>query len=74
MQPADVFCALCAHFYNIVSLCMMKNSDFDIRKQALLLSSVFGSACCCEQLHSMMKKVRSRTRTCVADEHLAGCM
>jgi hypothetical protein len=45
-----------------------------IRKHVLLMSSVFGSSYRCEQLFSIMKNVRSRTRTRLTDEHLDGCM
>jgi hypothetical protein len=38
------------------------------------MSSVFGSNWRCEQLSSLMKNVKSRTRTRLADEHLEGCM
>jgi hypothetical protein len=36
------------------------------------MSSVFGNVC--EQMSSLMKNVKSRTRTRLTDEHLEGCM
>jgi hypothetical protein len=45
-----------------------------IRKHVLLMSSVFGRKYSCEQLFSLMKADKSRTRTRLTDEHLEGCM
>jgi hypothetical protein len=46
----------------------------DIRKDVLLVPSVFGSNYRCGQLYSLMKNVRSRSRTRLTDEHLEGCV
>jgi hypothetical protein len=38
------------------------------------MSSVFGSNYRCEQLFSLIKNVKSKTRTRLTDQHLQGCM
>jgi hypothetical protein len=38
------------------------------------MSSVFDSKHLCEQLFSLMKNVKSRTRTRLTEEYLEGCM
>jgi hypothetical protein len=43
-------------------------------KNVLLMPSVFGSYCQCEQLFSLMKNVKSRSGTCLTDEHSVGNM
>jgi hypothetical protein len=47
---------------------MMKNSC-DISESMIFLFSVFGS----EQVFSLMKNIKSRTRMHLTDEHLEGC-
>jgi hypothetical protein len=47
---------------------MMKYNLPDIRKHDLLMLSVFGSNYYCEQ------NIKTRTRLCLSDEHLEGCM
>jgi hypothetical protein len=42
--------------------------------KTLLMSSVFGSSCRCEQLFSLTKSVISGTRTRRTGKHLEGCM
>jgi hypothetical protein len=42
----------------------------DIEKHVLLMSSVFGSNYSCEQVFSLMKRVKGRA----FDEHSEGCM
>jgi hypothetical protein len=57
----------------VVSDCVMIVVSLPcIRKQALLMSSAFGSSHRCEQLFSLMKSFKSRTRQ--TDKHLEGCM
>jgi hypothetical protein len=46
----------------------------DIRKHALLMSSVFYSICRCEKLFGLMKNVGSVTRTRFTYEHSEGRM
>jgi hypothetical protein len=41
-----------------------------MRKHALLISSVFGSNCHCEQLFDLMKNVKSGIRARLTAEHL----
>jgi hypothetical protein len=45
----------------------------DIRKYTFLMPSVFGGTCRCEQLYSLVKNVKSRTRKRLTDERLVGC-
>jgi hypothetical protein len=35
---------------------------------------VSGTTCLCEQLYTLMKNVKSRTRMCLTDKHLEGCI
>lgn len=46
----------------------------EIRTEALLMLSLFGGTHYSEQLFSVMKNVKSRTRMHLTDEYLEGCM
>jgi hypothetical protein len=46
----------------------------DVGKHVLLMSSVFGSNDRCDQLHSLMNYVKSKTRMHLPNKHMEGCM
>jgi hypothetical protein len=46
----------------------------DIMKHALLMLPVFASTYRCDQMLSLIKGVKSRTRVWLTDDHVEGCM
>jgi membrane protein insertase Oxa1/YidC/SpoIIIJ len=46
----------------------------ETRKYALLMSSVFGSTYHCEQLFSLMKSIKLRSKMHLTDEHMKVCI
>jgi hypothetical protein len=46
----------------------------DVKNHVLVISSLYDSNYWCEQLFSLMKEIKSRTRMHLTNEHLVGCM
>lgn len=65
-QPATHQCVLCG-----LCMCFYITMFLDMREPVLLVS-VPGNTCCCEQMFGLIKNVKSKTKMSLADEHVEG--